>query len=132
MWCDSRSISDDDLCSDCSWCRYNPGEESTCDKDWPGVLNDDGYCVECERFDQISEAFQNWVPEAVIQMAYNTLTRKTGLPYLVPDTVRVFEEHEQIWLAGDADTSDAEECIFSVMEAEGPGSAFGWAFEQVK
>jgi hypothetical protein len=45
-----KSISDDDLCSDCAKCHYNPGDMSRCDFDWPGLENADGYVVECHAF----------------------------------------------------------------------------------
>lgn len=43
-----KSISDDDLCASCVYCRYNPGELSTCDKGWPGKENQAGYVVKCD------------------------------------------------------------------------------------
>jgi hypothetical protein len=45
----ARSISDNDLCSECLQCRYKPGELSTCDAAWPGVKDDD-YIVACAQF----------------------------------------------------------------------------------
>lgn len=51
------SISDDDLCSRCRHCRYNPGEYSSCDKfetsgnKWPGRFDPDDYVQSCDRFD---------------------------------------------------------------------------------
>lgn len=38
-----KSISDDDLCSDCSNCVYRPGELSKCDRGWPGLEDGSGY-----------------------------------------------------------------------------------------
>ena len=44
----TASISDDDLCSSCSFCDYKPGEESSCDVDFRNALFDlDNYIVEC-------------------------------------------------------------------------------------
>lgn len=43
-----RSISDDDLCSSCKHCDYQPGELSTCSKRWPASLDADGYAVSCD------------------------------------------------------------------------------------
>ena len=55
------SISDDDLCSDCSHCAYRPGELSTCNLDWPAKFNPDGYAVSCERFSRnINESMRDW------------------------------------------------------------------------
>jgi len=44
----NRSISDDDICSSCRFCDYNPGERSSCEKDFPGETDEDGYVVECD------------------------------------------------------------------------------------
>lgn len=46
------SISDDDLCASCGHCNYNPGDMSTCAKNWPSYENRDGYiriCVDYSR-----------------------------------------------------------------------------------
>lgn len=46
-----RSISDDDLCSDCAFCDYNAGETSGCDEDFVNaVFNPDDYVVKCVSF----------------------------------------------------------------------------------
>lgn len=42
-----RSVSDDDLCSDCGHCQYMAGEMSTCDLGFPGHADDDGYVTSC-------------------------------------------------------------------------------------
>lgn len=42
-----RSISDDDLCSECSACSYRPGETSSCAKGWPTSPSPDGYITSC-------------------------------------------------------------------------------------
>lgn len=51
----SRSISDDDLCSLCKHCDYKPGDMSTCEYDrdgeWPGETTEDGYVYECNDFE---------------------------------------------------------------------------------
>lgn len=49
-----KSISDDDLCSDCVWCTYNPGDMSGCQKDFPGKEDEDGYVVSCSEFHEIN------------------------------------------------------------------------------
>lgn len=45
-----KSISDDDLCSDCRHCQYQPGEMSRCDQSWPGQECQDGYVRVCPDF----------------------------------------------------------------------------------
>ena len=45
-----RSISDDDLCSDCQHCKYDPDAQSGCKLDWPGEINDNGYILMCDVF----------------------------------------------------------------------------------
>lgn len=42
-----KSISDDDICSDCTYCKYAPGELSTCEMGWPGEADEDGYIQSC-------------------------------------------------------------------------------------
>lgn len=42
-----KSISDDDLCSDCTRCNYNPGDLSGCALGFPGTTDLDGYIVHC-------------------------------------------------------------------------------------
>lgn len=59
-----RSISDDDLCADCTQCTYDPGNLSGCKLDWPGKSNEDGYIVTCVSFAPVAEAGDNFVPEA--------------------------------------------------------------------
>lgn len=44
------SISDDDLCSGCGNCTYNPGASSSCKHDFPGSPDEDGYIVRCADF----------------------------------------------------------------------------------
>lgn len=53
------SISDDDICSDCTHCRYNPGNESACTQEWPATFNDDGYAISCVRFIKIAARGDN-------------------------------------------------------------------------
>ena len=48
-----KSISDDDLCSDCKFCDYQPGEQSGCSKDWPGLEDRDGYVQKCDAIDYL-------------------------------------------------------------------------------
>jgi len=49
-----KSISDDDLCSDCTHCQYRPGELSECKVGWPGQQDEDGYVETCKRFQPVS------------------------------------------------------------------------------
>lgn len=62
-----RSISDDDLCSDCQHCAYAPGEMSGCAKDWPAEFAEsgprEGYAVSCVAFLQVVNEGDNWVTE---------------------------------------------------------------------
>jgi hypothetical protein len=51
-----KSISDDDLCSDCQHCAYNPGGMSACNRDWPGMEDADGYVIECGSYQKASTA----------------------------------------------------------------------------
>ena len=60
-----RSISDDDLCSECFWLHYSPGELSTCTKNWPGILVTNGYVQECPEYKEC-EPGANWVEEIEI------------------------------------------------------------------
>jgi hypothetical protein len=46
----TKSISDDDICSVCKNCVYKPGEESSCQKGWPGEFDADGCCHSCREF----------------------------------------------------------------------------------
>jgi hypothetical protein len=51
------SISDDDLCSDCQHCEYNPGLYSYCkaptpDGRWPCEINEDHYVIKCPQFNK--------------------------------------------------------------------------------
>jgi len=45
-----KSISDDDICSECRHCQYQPGEMSGCSETWPGKEDLDGYVQECSEF----------------------------------------------------------------------------------
>lgn len=38
----ARIIDDNDLCSDCQHCGYEPGALSTCTEGWPGETMSDG------------------------------------------------------------------------------------------
>lgn len=46
-----KSISDDDLCSNCRQCDYQTGEMSGCKLGWPGHEDPDGYVQECAKFE---------------------------------------------------------------------------------
>ena len=56
-----KSISDDDLCSDCIHCEYRPGEMSGCKYDWPGMEDADGTVQRCSELVRISSPEENWV-----------------------------------------------------------------------
>jgi hypothetical protein len=56
-----KSISDDDLCSDCKNCEYRPGDMSGCKSEWPGLENENGYVRKCQAFDGISSKEENLV-----------------------------------------------------------------------
>ena len=49
----NKSISDDDICSICGHCKFNPGELSQCLNEWPGKVDESGYIQECPQFLQI-------------------------------------------------------------------------------
>lgn len=51
-----RPVSDDDLCATCQFCLYEPGDRSTCQQGWPGLLNADGYCLECPQYQRKENA----------------------------------------------------------------------------
>ena len=53
------SISDDDLCATCALCRYRPGDESDCAKDFPAEFNPDGYAVTCAAYVETAPG-SNW------------------------------------------------------------------------
>lgn len=46
------SISDDDICSECSHLKYRPGEQSICKiaaerGSWPAKFDKNGYTIKC-------------------------------------------------------------------------------------
>lgn len=48
----TASISDDDLCSDCIFCYYHPGEESECVTGFEYAKFDlDNYVISCSHFE---------------------------------------------------------------------------------
>lgn len=49
-----KFISDDDLCATCKHCQYKPGELSSCDVSYPGLVDPDGYVQECDQFDDVA------------------------------------------------------------------------------
>lgn len=57
----SVMISDDDLCADCKFLQYCPGEKSLCELNWPGETDEDLYYVDCVRFVAIDKVNENWV-----------------------------------------------------------------------
>ena len=50
-----KSISDDDLCSTCTHCQYQPGEQSGCTQNWPGQQDSDGYISSCHEHSERSK-----------------------------------------------------------------------------
>jgi hypothetical protein len=61
----SKSISDDDLCANCSNCQYRPSNESGCklapnkgDK-WPAIFDDDEYAISCINHIELTEYQSN-------------------------------------------------------------------------
>lgn len=50
-----KSISDDDLCASCAHCKYRPGDMRSCDQNWPGLENSDGYVIHCLELDESSK-----------------------------------------------------------------------------
>ena len=61
----SLSISDNDICSRCKHCVYNPGENSFCDNDWPAKPNIDDEFQECNFYSEITSEFENWSVAAI-------------------------------------------------------------------
>lgn len=45
-----KSISDDDLCAQCHDCTYRPGGMSSCNENWPGIEDSDGYIQTCKKY----------------------------------------------------------------------------------
>lgn len=63
-----RSISDDDECSECARCEYDPGRESGCIRNWPGQVAPaghprEGYVISCVDFLPVAKAGDNFVPQ---------------------------------------------------------------------
>jgi len=54
------SISDNDICSDCKHCVYNPGELSFCDKNWPFTETFGDDIQKCLFYERIDSEFENW------------------------------------------------------------------------
>jgi len=51
-----KSISDDDICSDCSHCDYRPGNMSSCALSWPGLEDRDGYVRQCQNLESSEQS----------------------------------------------------------------------------
>jgi len=60
-----KSISDDDLCSDCQNCAFRPGEMSSCSQNWPGMEDPSGYVKECAAFNRVVLPEDNVVEQCV-------------------------------------------------------------------
>ena len=56
---DGVTISDDDLCSECRYLDYCPGDWSHCKYGFPAEFDADGYAVSCEDFERIDHQGQN-------------------------------------------------------------------------
>lgn len=55
------SISDNDLCATCKFCKYDPGKESSCLLNWPigdEQMGDD--IVYCPEYQKINKPKENW------------------------------------------------------------------------
>lgn len=48
------SISDDDVCSNCTYCKEASNDMRACQQDWPGLRNEDGYVVSCVQFQALT------------------------------------------------------------------------------
>ena len=51
-----KSISDDDLCSSCTNCSYNPGKLSMCAFGFPASVDADGYAFACHDYSDVGGA----------------------------------------------------------------------------
>lgn len=58
----TNSISDDDLCSTCVRCVYQPGELSECVRAFPGSKDEDGYIAACADYLEQEYIGQNLPP----------------------------------------------------------------------
>lgn len=58
----TQSISDDDLCSTCVHCVYQPGELSECVRAFPGSKDADGYIAACADYLEQEYMGQNLPP----------------------------------------------------------------------
>ena len=82
---DGKSISDDDICSDCKSCQYAPGELSKCDKGWPGQEDGDGYVRSCASYELGADP--KACEAALLQHGYVVGTRN---PLVQPEFSGVF------------------------------------------
>lgn len=61
----TKSISDDDKCTDCKNCQYRPGDESGCKlapnqgDQWPAKFDDDNYAISCVEFKELGQYDDN-------------------------------------------------------------------------
>ena len=77
-----RSISDDDLCSSCAFCAYQPGELSACEESWPTQEGPSEYVKECTAFRQKDDEQDGCsvlilgfgMAREAVQMGYPTIT----------------------------------------------------------
>ena len=83
-----RSISDDDLCATCRYCKYVPGGMSSCKQfdsgldangQWPAVFDPDGYAQNCS-FYQVKTVKQPATADVieVLSRQFNTPGRHMG------------------------------------------------------
>lgn len=73
-----KSISDDDLCSECHDCSFRPGELSGCAENWPGLEDSDGYVQTCAKFRQLDLTNQSLRPFASFADGSDTLDTNHG------------------------------------------------------
>lgn len=62
------SVSDNDMCAECTQCAYAPGELSLCkvqladpDQVFPGEQDGDGEIVHCDCFVHVDHQDENWL-----------------------------------------------------------------------
>lgn len=80
-----KSISDDDLCSNCAHCTYvQEADRHACAHDFPGVTDDDDYVIRCvhftlyacganeanDRAEMVIEGIHPWITYNAVREAY--------------------------------------------------------------
>ena len=84
------SISDDDLCSDCMYLHYCPGQLSICSlidalNQWPCMFNKDGYATFCKKYKRKKEKL------------WKQLLSDCSLHYLCMDAKQTQMSHLEIY-----------------------------------